>query len=61
MPGRYWIALHTSGTAGVLRYYLDGQANWRGNSNPGSAIPIFGAASPGDGTISAYMIYAPTN
>ncbi len=37
MPGRYWIVLHTTGTAGVLRYYNDGTAgNWRGNANAGT-------------------------
>jgi hypothetical protein len=62
MPGRYWIVLQTNGDAGVLRYYLDGQSNWRGNANAGaSPSPIFGPAGPGDGTISAYITYEPAN
>jgi hypothetical protein len=61
MPGRYWIVLHTTGTAGVLRYYNDGTAgNWRGNANAGTKpSELFGAASTGDGTASAFIIYSP--
>jgi hypothetical protein len=62
VPGRYWLVLHTSGPAGVMRYYLDGAANWRGNANAGSsASDIFGAANPGDGTVSAFITYRPAN
>jgi hypothetical protein len=63
VPGRYWLMLHTTGPAGVMRYYLDGTAgNWRGNANPGtSASGLFGTGNPGDGTASAYILYRPTN
>jgi hypothetical protein len=70
MPGRYWIVLVTKGTAGVMRYYLDGTGNWRGNANTNAnadpntgavADEIFGTASTGDGTASAYITYTPAN
>jgi len=58
--GRYWITLHTSGTAGVLRYYTEGTGNWRGNASPGTSPgPFFGPAPAGDGTISALVAYFP--
>jgi hypothetical protein len=62
MPGRYWIVLHTGGPAGVLRYYMTGTGNWRGNANPGAEpSTFFGAANPGDGTITANISYTPEN
>ena len=62
MPGRYWIVLHTGGPAGVLRYYMEGTGNWRGNASPGEEPPSsFGAASSGDGTITANILYTPTS
>ena len=60
MPGRYWIVLQTGGPAGVLRYYMEGTGNWRGNANPGAdPSPLFGAGNAGDGTISAHILYTP--
>ncbi len=46
----------------MLRYYSSGQGNWRGNSNPG-VVPsgLFGQANPGDGTISGFILYSPSN
>jgi hypothetical protein len=62
MPGRYWIALYTGSPAGVLRYYLSGTGNWRGNANPGAEpSDFFGTASPGDGTITANISYTAEN
>jgi hypothetical protein len=62
MPGRYWIVLHTGSPAGVLRYYMEGSGNWRGNANPGAEpSQFFGAASAGDGTITANISYTPQN
>ena len=63
VPGRYWLMIYTTGQAGVLRYYHDGTAgSWRGNANPGtSASGLFGAASAGDGALSAYILYRPKN
>ena len=46
-PGSYWIAIHTAGTAGVIRDFADGPANW------------FGAGSSGTGTMSVYARYFP--
>jgi hypothetical protein len=61
-PGRYWIVLHTGGPAGVLRYYMEGTGNWRGNADSGATpSPIFGAANTGDGTITAHILYFPTS
>jgi len=62
-PGRYWIALDTAGTAGVLRYYADGSSNWYGNAerNVYQASDPFGPGSTGDGTISAFASYEPGN
>jgi hypothetical protein len=57
--GRYWVALHTAGTPGVIRYYLAGTGNWYGNADPyadGSST-LFGPGGPGNGTISAWMVY----
>jgi hypothetical protein len=61
-PGRYWIVLLTGSPAGVLRYYMTGTGNWRGNANPGQdPSPFFGAANAGDGTITANVLYTPAN
>jgi hypothetical protein len=58
-PGRYWIALHTSGPSGVLRNYADGTGNWYGNADTysdGASSP-FGTANAGNGTLSAFISY----
>jgi hypothetical protein len=61
-PGRYWIVLHTAGPAGVLRYYMEGTGNWRGNANPDENLsPFFGAATAGNGTITANILYTAAN
>ncbi len=60
-PGRYWISVLTSQPTGVLRYFMQGTGNWYGNVNlwfDGPADP-FGPATPGDGTISAFLVYGP--
>lgn len=60
VPGAYWLVLHTTGPAGVMRYYLDGTNNWRGNANPGAVVTdLFGPATTGDGTASAFVIFTP--
>lgn len=49
----YWIAIHTGGTAGVIRDFYDGLANWYGNADAfddGAAMP-FGAGNTGSGTL----------
>jgi len=62
MPGRYWIVLYTGSPGGVLRYYMSGTGNWRGNANPDTEpSSFFGPASPGDGTITANISYTPEN
>ena len=62
MPGKYWIALYTGSPAGVLRYYMTGTGNWRGNANP-DAEPssFFGPANTGSGTITANISYTAEN
>lgn len=59
--GQYWIAIHTGGTAGVIRDYGgDGAANWYGNAadtySDGSATS-FGAGNAGTGTLSVMAEY----
>jgi len=57
--GKYWLVLHTGGTSGVIRYYMDGTSNWYGNADTyadGSST-LFGAGNPGTGTISAFAVY----
>ena len=58
--GRYWVALHTGGTAGVLRDYGgDGGNNYYANSDlfaDGASSP-FGSGAAGTGTLSAFMSY----
>jgi hypothetical protein len=59
-PGKYWIVLATGAPTGVLRYYMEGTGNWRGHAIPGNdPTPFFGVANPGDGTISANILYTP--
>jgi hypothetical protein len=61
MPGRYWIVIQSGSPGGVYRYYMEGRGNWRGNASPGDTAPqFFGKASPGDGTISAFIVYTPS-
>lgn len=58
-PGVYWIVIHSSGTAGVIRDFYDGPANWFGNADPyndGASDP-FGAGNAGSGTLSVHAQY----
>jgi len=57
--GKYWFAIHTGGTAGVLRNYADGAGNWYGNADTFAGGPSapFGAGNTGNGTLSAYITY----
>jgi hypothetical protein len=59
--GSYWIAIHTAGTAGVIRDFADGAANWFGNADAfdDGASNTFGAGSRGTGTMSVYAQYFP--
>ena len=59
VPGSYWLMLHSSGPAGIARYYHDGANNYVGNADSfedGAADP-FGTAAPGNGTVSLYASY----
>ena len=60
--GSYWIAIHTSGDAGVIRDFYDGNANnWYGNADlfdDGSSA-TFGAGNAGTGTLTVYAEYFP--
>ena len=60
IPGDYWIAIHTGGTAKVLRDFADGsEVNWFGNADTfadGSSDP-FGAATAGTATLSVFGQY----
>lgn len=59
-PGKYWIVIGSAGPAGVARYYMEGTGNWRGATIPPEGPgPFFGTAIPGDGTISAHILYTP--
>jgi hypothetical protein len=62
--GSYWIAIHTAGTAGVIRDYYDGTAaNWYGNAdsfNDGAAT-TFGAGNAGSGTMTLCVEYFPSS
>lgn len=61
-PGKYWIMLSRGPSTGMSHYYYDGTGNWRGSPSPDErAPPFFGASSSGDGTISATILYKPTN
>lgn len=60
--GNYWIALHTSAPAGVIRDYSDGNANnWYGNADAfdDGASSTFGAGNAGTGTLTLYAEYFP--
>jgi hypothetical protein len=59
--GSYWIAVHTSGTGGVIRDFGDGSSNWYGNADPyaDGSSPTFGTGSRGTGTLSVYAQYYP--
>jgi hypothetical protein len=61
--GDYWVIIHSGGTAGVIRNFGDGAANWYGNADTysdGSSAP-FGAGNTGTVTISATALYVPAN
>jgi hypothetical protein len=60
-PGSYWIAIHTAGTAGVIRDFADGPANWFGNADAfdDGASNTFGAGNRGTGTMSVFARYFP--
>jgi hypothetical protein len=59
-PGDYWLAIHTGGTAQVLRDFADGpEVNWLGNADTfadGASDP-FGAATSGTATLSLFGSY----
>jgi len=58
-PGQYWIAIHTGGTAQVLRNFGDGAANWYGNDDvfaDGASDP-FGTGSTGTVELSVHAKY----
>jgi hypothetical protein len=59
--GTYWIAIHTSGTGGVIRDFGDGPSNWYGNADAfdDGTSSTFGAGSRGTGTLSVYAQYFP--
>ena len=59
--GRYWIAIHSSGPAGVIRDFYDGSGNWYGNADPFSdgSANTFGSGSAGNGTLSVYARFYP--
>jgi hypothetical protein len=61
-PGSYWLMLHSSSPAGVMRFYYDGTKNFYGNPDPfeNGAADAFGAGAPGDGTLSLYARYTPS-
>ena len=62
-PGNYWIVIHSGNTAGVIRDFGDGAANWYGNADqyPDGPSSPFGAGSTGTVTISASALYLPTD
>lgn len=60
--GSYWIAIHTGGTAGVIRDYYDGaELNWYGNLDPfdDGAATSFGTGNAGGGTMTLSAEYFP--
>lgn len=61
--GAYWLMLHSSSPAGVMRFYFDGTGNFYGNPDAfeAGADNPFGAGAPGDGTLSLYASYVPAN
>jgi hypothetical protein len=63
-PGDYWIVIHSGSATGgstIIRYYFDGAANWYGNADAwvDGASFSFGTGAAGNGTISAYAVFAP--
>jgi hypothetical protein len=61
--GNYWVIIHSGATAGVIRNFGDGAANWYGNADmysDGGSSP-FGTGSTGTVTISATAMYIPAN
>jgi hypothetical protein len=62
VAGNYWIAIHSAGTAGVVRDYGDPSTpDWYGNSDSfadGASNP-FGTGSSGSVTLSVYATYSP--
>ena len=60
-PGKYWIALQTGNSWGVMRNFADGPANWYGNNDvyaDGATNP-FGVGNTGTVTMSAFISYIP--
>jgi hypothetical protein len=59
IPGNYWIAIHTGGTAQVLRNFGDGAANWYGNDDvfADGATDPFGGGSAGTVELSVHAKY----
>jgi hypothetical protein len=60
--GQYWIAILSSGPAGVIRTFSSGSAqNWYGNADSYNDGPAdsFGSGSAGAGTLAAYVRYYP--
>jgi hypothetical protein len=59
----YWITLQSGSTAGVVRDYGDGAANWSGepstfSSGAPNGFHISGVATPGTVELSVYLEYA---
>jgi hypothetical protein len=62
-PGDYWLVIHSGATAGVIRDFGDGAANWYGNADQyadGSSSQ-FGSGNAGTVTIAAAAIYQPSD
>lgn len=59
--GKYWLMIHTGGTAGVLRDYGDGPANFFSNADTfaDGASATAGPGNTGTVTLSAYVSYKP--
>ena len=60
--GSYWIAIHTGGTAGVIRDYGGGANNWYGNADSfaDGASTSFGTGNAGTGTLTLLAEYFPS-
>jgi hypothetical protein len=60
-PGNYWVTILSGDTAGTVRDFADGAANWYGNADTYADGPSssFGAGSTGTVTISAGLVYYP--
>jgi hypothetical protein len=59
----YWITLQSGGTAGVVRDYGDGDANWRGQASTFSGgspqqFPDYANSTTGTVEMSMYVEYA---